>query len=335
MTKLKRSDIGAAIYYRLRDDYLKKIPYGNEFSVPVDYDPIMKEKGLREDHIAFRAFKCPMGNMPDGIESIARIFKACGWRQGKHADGKTAAYDFPDMHLKATHLEYPEDRQDLPKIFISELLVNELELADAKLVRDDLVDTVDPLTDDDKELMKRLNRDETFEYAEVQSFINHAYKALTRPWKPPHRKTILQVNERSQYAPWTLLNGGLNHIAYLTKDLDKTAAAHQSMGRELLPKIMEDDKKTLRQTSVRSPMFEFEVTDTSPHDDHSHGAGDMLPFEVREDDDSVGTIMWTGPFAELIERPLQADGTRREDFLPGNAAHIFAATRNRDVKPKK
>lgn len=328
MSKLKPSDVGAAIYARIKDDYLKKIPYGNEFSVLQEADPIMSKDGLREDHIAFRAFLCDMGEIPSGIESISRIFMACGWRQGKHADGRDASYDFPSMNLNATHLEYPEDRPDLPKIFISELKVDELEPDDAQLVIDDLKDTKDPLTDADKALMERLKKGEEVDYSEAQAFINHAYKCLTRPWKPPHRKTVLALNERTQYAPWTLLNGGMNHIAYLTKDLDATAKAHEDAGRELLPKIMEDAEGTLRQTSVRSPMFDFEVREAD-------GEAGLIPLEVREDDDSIGKILWTGPFAELIERPLQADGTRREDFLPGNAAHIFAATQNKQVKTNK
>jgi hypothetical protein len=53
---------------------------------------------------------------------------------------------------------------------------------------------------------------------------------------------------------------------------------------------------------------------------------------VREDDGRIGTIRWTGPFAEIIERPIGADGKRFEAFLASNAAHIFAATRNKETK---
>jgi hypothetical protein len=57
----------------------------------------------------------------------------------------------------------------------------------------------------------------------------------------------------------------------------------------------------------------------------------VFDFEVREDDGSKGKIRWTGPFAEIIERPLGEDGKRYEAFLPENAAHIFAATRNKEA----
>jgi hypothetical protein len=341
MTLLKPSGVGAEIYYRLRDNYLTKIPYGNEFSVKVDQDPIMSRDGIREDHIAFRTFSCPVGDIPNGFEFIERIFCACGWSRAKDENGEEYRYDFPHMKVKAIHLEYPEDRPDLPKIFVSQLMVDELENKDdVRRVKADLNDAKDPLTAEDKDILDRCSKGESFEKEELEAsgFFDRCFKALERPWMPPHRETILEVDKKSQYAAWTLLNGGLNHVAYLTSDLDATAEAHAKAGRQLLPNIMQDAEGTLRQTSVRSPMFEFEVSDGEHHDDHEHhGESGMLRFEVREKDDTIGTIMWTGPFAELIERPLKADGSRRENFLPGNAAHIFASTQNlqHDAKNEK
>lgn len=329
---LKASDVGAEIYYLLRKDYLEKIPYGNEFSVRVDEDPVMSRKGLREDHIAFRAFACPTGDIPQGIESIERIFVPLGWSRGIDENGQEYRYDFENMHLKAIHLEYPPDRPDLPKMFISELLVDELEPEDAKKIKADLADTVDPLTVKDKEWLQRLSKGELIPESEAAGLIARAYKALARPWQPPHRSTVLQTNERSQYAAWTLLNGTMNHTAYLTKDLSITAKGHEDAGRELLPSVMGSKEVGLLQTSVRSPMFEFSVTED---DDGSLVEAGVFDFQVREDDGRLGTIRWTGPFAEIIERPLGADGKRFEAFLASNAAHIFAATRNKEAVKKK
>ncbi len=328
-TMLKASDVGAAIYYKLRADYLQKIPYGNEYAVQVDGDNVMGTKGLREDHIAFRAFKCPTGTIPQGIASIERIFGPLGWSRGVDERGVEYAYDFPNMHLKAIHLEYPADRPDLPKMFISELLVDELEPADAVKIKRDLFDTVDPLTDDDKNWLQRLKNGETMVETLADGLIDRAYKALARPWQPPHRATVLQTNERSQYAAWTLLNGTMNHIAYLTANIDVTAQGHKDAGRELLPTIQGSKEKGLLQTSVRSPMFEFAVTED---DDGSVVEAGVFDFAVREEDGRLGSIRWTGPFAEIIERPLGMDGKRFEAFLADNAAHIFAATRNKEVK---
>jgi hypothetical protein len=328
---MKASDIGAAIYYKLRADYLQKIPYGNEFSVNVKDDPVMGQTGLREDHIAFRAFACPTGNIPSGIASIERIFGALGWTRGVDENGIEYRYDFPNMHLHAIHLEYPKDRPDLPKMFVSELLVDELEPADAAKIKADLADTVDPLTEADKKWLEHLKAGEAMPKDLAQGLIERAYKALARPWAPPHRSTVLQTNERSQYAPWTLLNGTMNHIAYLTLDINATAQGHKEAGRELLPTVQGSKEVGLLQTSVRSPMFEYAVTED---DDGSLVEAGVFDFPVREDDGRIGSIRWTGPFAEIIERPLGADGKRFEAFLPENAAHIFAATRNKEATRK-
>lgn len=326
---MKASDVGAEIYYKLRADYLQKIPYGNEFSVTVSQDPVMNKDGLREDHIAFRSFLCPMGDIEPGIRSIERIFGPLGWKRGVDEKGVERRYDFPNMKVRAIHLEYPEDRPDLPKMFVSELMVDELEdPTDIQKIKADLADCKDPLTAEDKEWLQRLSKGDLIPEGRAKELIDRAYKALHRPWQPPHRSTILQTNERSQYAPWTLLNGTMNHVAYLTNDLVATAEAHKKAGRELLPTIQGSKEVGLLQTSVRSPMFEFAVTEDL---DGSQVEAGVFDYEVREDDGRIGSIRWTGPFAEIIERPLGADGKRFEAFLPENAAHIFAATRNKEA----
>ena len=299
---LKASDVGAAIYYKLRADYLQKIPYGNEFSVHVKDDPVMGQTGLREDHIAFRTFACPTGDIPSGIASIERIFGSLGWSRGVDQDGMECRYDFPNMHLHAIHLDYPTDRPDLPKMFISELLVDELEPADAAKIKADLAETRDPLTASDKEWLRRLSTGELISENEAAGLIDRAYKALARPWLPPHRSTVLQTNERSQYAAWTLLNGPMNHTAYLTENIETTAQGHKNAGRELLPSIQGSKEKGLLQTSVRSPMFDYAVTED---DDGSLVEAGVFDFAVREEDGRLGSIRWTGPFAEIIERPLR------------------------------
>jgi hypothetical protein len=302
----------------------------------------MRQNGLREDHIAFRSFACPMGEIPSGLESIERIFRPLGWRRGVDpATGKEYRYDFPHMHVHAIHLEFPKDRPDLPKIFLSELIVDNLDPEDAEAIKADLADTKDPLTAQDRRLLDVLGQGGTITLDEAKGLAGRCFHALSRPWDPPHRRTILKTNQNSQYAPWTLLNGGMNHIAYLTHDLVATAEAHRSAGRELLPKIMGSKEVGLLQTSVRSPMFEFDVRgpadtqegmpETPDQHEHGTGGGGMLTLAVREDDETLGTIRWTGPFAEIIERPRRQDGTRRENFLEENAAHIFAATKNKEA----
>ncbi|MCE9577782.1 MAG: DUF1338 domain-containing protein [Deltaproteobacteria bacterium] len=68
---------------------------------------------VANDHVALRTYGVP----GLGLEVLARPFEALGWvAQGTYA--------FPDKHLRARHWQHP--RAGLPKVFISELIVEEL-----------------------------------------------------------------------------------------------------------------------------------------------------------------------------------------------------------------
>ena len=68
---------------------------------------------VHNDHVALRTFAHP------GIEiaALARPFEALGWEPRDH-------YRFAEKHLRARYWQHPDP--DLPKLFISELLVDEL-----------------------------------------------------------------------------------------------------------------------------------------------------------------------------------------------------------------
>jgi hypothetical protein len=65
------------------------------------------------DHVALRTYG--LGEI--GLAALARPFEALGWVGG-------ASYTFPDKHLRARHWQHP--RPGVPKVFISELVVDEL-----------------------------------------------------------------------------------------------------------------------------------------------------------------------------------------------------------------
>jgi hypothetical protein len=68
---------------------------------------------LRNDHVALRTYGAP----GIGIEALARPFEALGWRARDR-------YRFADKHLGARYWQHPD--ATLPKVFISELLIEEL-----------------------------------------------------------------------------------------------------------------------------------------------------------------------------------------------------------------
>lgn len=75
------------------------------------------------DHIALRTFNLPKVN----LDKLAAHFLALGYEE-------KGQYDFEQKKLKAKHFEHPDDTQ--PKVFISELLVEEFSPSLQKIVHD-------------------------------------------------------------------------------------------------------------------------------------------------------------------------------------------------------
>ena len=102
--------------------YLEKTPSAKKI-----FDGLLKlGETVKNDHIALRTFHYP------GItkEDFARYFTD----QGMKVCGE---YDFPNKKLKAIHLEF-EDEPEKPKVFISELFVDELSDGAQKIIKDAL-----------------------------------------------------------------------------------------------------------------------------------------------------------------------------------------------------
>src|SRR6185369_2859074 len=68
---------------------------------------------LCNDHVALRTYGAP----GIGIDALARPFERLGWRARDH-------YRFDDKHLRARYWQHADPA--LPKVFISELVLDEL-----------------------------------------------------------------------------------------------------------------------------------------------------------------------------------------------------------------
>ncbi len=93
---------------------------------------LLMERGeiIRNDHIALRTY----GAAGIGIDALARPFEALGWRPRDH-------YRFEDKHLRARYWQH--DDAELPKVFISELVLAELSPGARSIVAG-LVDQLSP-----------------------------------------------------------------------------------------------------------------------------------------------------------------------------------------------
>jgi hypothetical protein len=155
----------------LWDDYVGMTPQASRIHA------LFAARGetIRNDHVAFRTYA-----LEDiGLDAVARPFRALGWEPRD-------AYSFPDKHLRARYFQHP--RPELPKIFVSELVVEELPAAAQGLVR--------ALHD---ALPSGFGAREDLPWA-------------GRPWTLSHR-VYRELLEHSEYAAWVAAFGfRVNHF---------------------------------------------------------------------------------------------------------------------------
>lgn len=263
--------------------------YKARVSYARQYEKMVLERGGRviNDHIAFRTFNCATGKQPAGVEAIARVFTPLGYE-------RKDKYLFEDKHLTAWHYEH-KTNPDNPKIFISQLEVDRLSPAVAKMITDSVKDAPDLLDKD------------------------NPAGFFMRPWTPPKRNLIAPVNKESQYAAWTLLNGNaVNHFtAYINKqnvkewpDLEATVNALRAAGLPMKDEMEGEKGSKLRQSSTQAVDAECAVT---------------------EDNGAPGKMKWSYAYYELAERGMVPgpDGKPMlfQAFLGAQATNLFEMTK--------
>lgn len=250
------------------------------------------------DHFAFRTF----GVNGHGIDSMSRFFLDFGYERREELR-------FPAKKLKAFWFSPPKVSTSyhgsgvngpLPRIFISELLVDQLS--------PEAQDIIEKYTD-----ISRCGKD----YAALAI----ALGVLT--WEKPSYPEFQQLARESEYAAWTLVNGyALNHVTIsthrLTSNLKSIGNLNQfieengfnlnSEGGTL--KVSPDGLLLQSSTVADSTSFEF-----------SDGITETVPCSYIE-------------FAERLLLPQYKDLPpekveefhRRDGFEVGNADKIFEST---------
>lgn len=142
------------------------LEYSSRVSYARTYQKMITEKGgtIVNDHIAFRSLRmtvdAPQGKVNLGIDYLGKLAEALGYE----AAGE---YTFAQTHLYARHYCHPQqDEFDLPKLFISELIVDELpeeivELIYKTVASDNLLSClaiIDTLGDQTKHLVQQLQK---------------------------------------------------------------------------------------------------------------------------------------------------------------------------------
>ena len=289
---------------KLWKNYCDRVEYARR------YGDLVQKKGGRvvNDHIAFRTFNTHTGELPAGIEAMARLFTPLGYVA-------VSSYEFPDKHLNARHYEHEDPL--LPKIFISQLEVDRLPADAARLVNEAVADARN-LLDTDTQAVLRYPA--TLLEENSKGLVDRLYTYVTKlPWSPPPRETVVAVNKVSQYAAWTLLHGNnVNHFTASINeqqvgdwpDIESTVAGLREAGLPMKDEVEGQKGSKLRQTATQA------VDEECP---------------VRENDGRIGKLKWSYAYYELAERGNVPgpDGKpqRFQGFLGAQAANLFEMTK--------
>ena len=169
----------------LMNRYKDRVPDVSEiFKAMIKEGVITDPSEIENDHIAFRT----IGVKHLGIQSLEKIFLNYGYKRRDH-------YSFPDKKLDAYWYSPPKPRD--PRIFISELRVNDLTPRTRNIIRS----YTDEVTEDPVDALDLNNSDE------VDHFLHSGL------WRLPTWEDYRALAEESEYAAWAIYNRYyLNHF---------------------------------------------------------------------------------------------------------------------------
>lgn len=287
---------------RLWNDYAERVPYARIYQ-----DMLAEKSGtFVNDHIAFRTLAVMVNKSYLGIEIVRRIFDALDFKE-------KGRIDFPGQHLFAHYLQHEEP--DFPKIFISELRVNELSAPVGDLIRHAVSNFQVVLSDADVDSIRDLKGTDPISLP----LLERAYRFFREvPWPPPPEETVKRVNEESQYGAWVLLHGyNVNHFTGSVNrhgvaeiaDIEGLVAELKKRGVPMKNEIEGARGSKLRQTSTEAV---------------------RVPVKVKDLDGSTKEIEWTYAYMEYAERGFVDENGKKvlfEGFLGPQATQLFNMTK--------
>lgn len=300
-----QNEIVESLFSELWSNYISRVTHANS------YVKLVEKAGgkIVNDHIALRTFKCNTGDQPSGIEAMRRIFEPLGYVQ-------KGEYTFQVKKLYAVHFEHPDPIQ--PKVFVSELQVDQLSEAAKKAIEANTANTKDKLSAKAKSLLAELEVNKNLAEADADVLVQNLVPFFSRTWDAPKRSDVEFLNEETQYAAWTLLHGNsVNHFtAFINHqgvaawpDIEATVKGLLDAGVPMKSDIEGEPGSKLRQSSTKAV---------------------LESCEVKEDDGSLGTIEWSYAYYELAERnDIEIDGKMAQftGFLGEQATHLFEMTK--------
>ncbi|MBD2440854.1 DUF1338 domain-containing protein [Nostoc sp. FACHB-110] len=299
-----KPELATKLWNFLWQDYKARVSYAQT------YQQMIHAVGgtIANDHIAFRSLRLvihtPQGEINFGINHLEKIAIALGYEVA-------GEYTFAATHLYARHYHHPQQAEfDLPKLFISELIVEELPTHIAQLIHQTVTQISDGMIS-------------TFNAENNIALITQTFPQIfTRPWQPPLRSVVEQVNTVSQYGAWVLLHGyAVNHFTgYINRqntsqypDIDTTVRALANLGIPMKAEIEGNVSCGLRQTATQAVTEMVTVLD------------DQSKQAIQ--------IPWTYAYYELAQRYIVEVEPGKpqlfDAFLGKNAQQLFEMTKPR------
>ncbi|MUG99561.1 DUF1338 family protein [Scytonema sp. UIC 10036] len=299
-----KPEIAHHLWDLLWQDYSNRVTYART------YAQMIENAGgtVANDHIAFRSLRMsvdsPQGRVNLGINYLEQLVQILGYEVA-------GEYSFPETYLYARHYRHPQQEEfDLPKLFISELIVDELPENTVQLIRQTVAGVnllsfpaiFDTFSNNTERLVKELSR------------------VFSTLWQPPKRFVVENVNKVTQYGAWVLLHGyAVNHFtAYVNRqntvaypDIDTTVRALANLGVPMKEEMEGDATCGLRQTATQA------VTE--------------IVSVLNDSTDTEIQIPWTYAYYELAERYLVEVEPGKQElfdaFLGKNAQQLFEMTK--------
>ena len=305
--KRTTKEIAGLLIDRLLKQYIERVPYAKQ------YFDLVAQKGGKAviDHIAFRTLNAHTGEQPEGIRAIRHILNFLEYKQ-------VSKYSFPKKKLMATHFEHPDE--SFPKIFVSQLEVNELPEWAQKMINAAVNSTLYLLSDKSLELLGVLGDNGALPVEAADYLVDDLVNYFRRPWNIPLKEDVLKINDVSQYGAWVLLHGNsVNHFAALINsqdvkewpDLETTINALAKAGMPVKDNIEGEKDSKLRQTATLAVKEEVKV----------------------KGENGIEKIIWTYAYFELAQRNFIEEGGGQKlfsGFLGEQANHLFDMTQTHD-----
>jgi hypothetical protein len=310
---MKSAELAQQLWQRLWQEYRQRVPYARI------YEQMIAAAGgtIANDHIAFRTLRMTIQQqgyrMQLGIPYLAKLVEALGYEAA-------GDYHFPAQSLYARHYCHPEQATyDLPKLFISELIVEALPDPMAALIQESVQGGDFP------GLPLATIATQTAS-AEPQALLPQLANIFQRPWSPPLQSAVERVNSVSQYGAWVMLHGyAVNHFTgYVNRHhtetyrtIAQTVAGLVQLGVPMKTQMEGGIESGLCQTATQA------VTE---------------PVWVQDDATAaLIQIPWSYAYYEIAERYQQQNSSGMpvlfEGFLPAQAQQLFEMTKTRSHEP--